>query len=224
MKFPNFQQERNLWRRGYRFVVGLDEVGRGALAGPVVGAAVVISSKIKNQNVRSKYKMQDLLKEIRDSKKLMPSKREELYKILINHPNIEWGIGRVDSRMIDKINILEATKLAMERALRKIFNFKTSIFSNDVFLILDGNFKLNLNIAQKSIIRADEKILSCAVASIIAKVYRDNLMFRYHKKYPQYGFDKHKGYGTRLHFNRLYQYGPSKIHRRSFAPIKNLQK
>jgi len=224
MKFPNFQQERNLWRRGYRFVVGLDEVGRGALAGPVVGAAVVISSKIKNQNVRSKYKMQDLLKEIKDSKKLMPSKREELYKILINHPNIEWGIGRVDSRMIDKINILEATKLAMERALRKIFNFKTSIFSNDVFLILDGNFKLHLNLPQKSIIRADEKILSCAVASIIAKVYRDNLMFRYHKKYPQYGFDKHKGYGTRLHFNRLYQYGPSKIHRRSFAPIKNLQK
>ncbi len=218
MKFANFQQEKTLWKKGYKFVIGLDEAGRGALAGPVVGAAVMIN---KDQ---MKFEMQNLLKEIKDSKKLKPQKREKLYKILINHPNIKWGIGKINSRVIDKINILEATKLAMERALRKIFNFKISIFRNDIFLILDGNFKLNLNLPQKSIIRADEKILSCAMASIIAKVYRDHLMLGYHKKYPQYGFDKHKGYGTRLHFKRLYQYGPSKIHRRTFAPVKNLQK
>ena len=181
-------------------MVGLDEVGRGALAGPVVAAAVII---IKNL----KLKIKNL--PIRDSKKLSPKKREEFYKILTKNPNIEWGIGRVSERVIDKINILEATKLAMGKAIN---NLKSKID----FLILDGNFRIKTKIPQKSIVKADEKVFSCAAASIIAKVNRDKLMMRYHKKYPQYGFDKHKGYPTRLHRLMIKKHGFCKIHRKSF--------
>jgi len=200
MKYPNFREEKKLWRRGYERVVGLDEVGRGALAGPVVAAAVII---IKNL----KLKIKNL--PIRDSKKLSPKKREEFYKILTKNPNIEWGIGRVSERVIDKINILEATKLAMGKAIN---NLKSKID----FLILDGNFRIKTKIPQKSIVKADEKVFSCAAASIIAKVNRDKLMMRYHKKYPQYGFDKHKGYPTRLHRLMIKKHGFCKIHRKSF--------
>jgi len=200
MKYPNFREEKKLWRRGYERVVGLDEVGRGPLAGPVVAAAVII---IKNL----KLKIKNL--PIRDSKKLSPKKREEFYKILTKNPNIEWGIGRVSERVIDKINILEATKLAMGKAIN---NLKSKID----FLILDGNFRIKTKIPQKSIVKADEKVFSCAAASIIAKVNRDKLMMRYHKKYPQYGFDKHKGYPTRLHRLMIKKHGFCKIHRKSF--------
>ncbi|MFC1663614.1 ribonuclease HII [Patescibacteria group bacterium] len=195
----SFKEERKLWKKGFKRVVCLDESGRGPLSGPVIACALFFQ-----QSSRSKQ-----IPKVKDSKKLTPKKREELYKILIGHPQIEWGIGRVSEKVIDKINILEATKLAMKRAVKKLKN-KPS------FLILDGNFKIDLNIPQKSIIKADNKVFSCAAASIIAKVYRDRIMKRYHKKYPQYGFDKHKGYPTKLHRARLRKYGPCKIHRKSF--------
>jgi len=210
MKYPTFQEEKRLWKKGYRYVVGLDEAGRGALSGPVVAAAVIFKkSKIKNQKSKLQFKIQNL----RDSKKLTPKKREEFYKILTNHPQIKWGIGRVSEKVIDKINILEATKLVMIKAIKKLKR-------KPDFLIIDGNFKLNLPIPQKSIIKADEKVFSVALASILAKVWRDKMMLRYHKKYPQYRFDLHKGYPTRLHLKMLKKHGPCKIHRKTFRPIR----
>ena len=206
MKYPNFYQEKKLRKIGYKNIVGLDEAGRGCLSGPVVAGAAMISLQFKNQK---------FLRKIKDSKQLSPKKREELYKVLLDHPNIKWGIGKVSEKVIDKINILEATKLAMEKAIKKL-KVKAD------FLILDGNFKLDLPVSQKSIIKADEKVMSCAMASIIAKVFRDRIMKREHKKYPQYNFAQHKGYGTKKHFKMLKKYGPCKIHRKSFNPVKNL--
>ncbi|MDP2864365.1 MAG: ribonuclease HII [bacterium] len=206
MKYPTFQEEKILWKKGYKKVVGLDEAGRGALCGPVVAAAVVIKSSFKFQILGLEY--------LKDSKKLTAKKREEFYKILTNHPQIKWGIGRVSEKVIDKINILEATKLAMIKAIKKLKR-------KPDFLIIDGNFKLNLPIPQKSIIKADEKVFSVALASIIAKVYRDRIMRRYHKKYLQYGFDKHKGYPTKQHRKMLKKHGPCQIHRKTFKPVRS---
>ena len=234
MRYPNLKEEKRLWKKGFKRVTGLDESGRGPLAGPVVAAAVLIKPI---RGIRGKFVQ---IREIKDSKKLSPKKREELYKILIKRclpggrrvgwsPTIEWGIGRVSERVIDKINILEATKLAMKKAIKnlekKLQNQKiqkTSDRGNFVlidFLILDGKMKLNIPIPQKSIIKADEKVFSCAAASILAKVTRDRIMERYHKKYPRYGFNRHKGYPTRHHFKMLKKFGPCKIHRKSFSPV-----
>lgn len=196
-----------MWEKGYKRIACLDEAGRGPLAGPVVAAAVVIKKKSNLKLLRSD------LHNIRDSKKLSPKKREEFYKILTKHPDIKWGIARVSERVIDKINILEATKLAMKRAIEKLPK-------KPDFLILDGNFKINSPILQKSVIKADEKVFSCALSSIIAKVSRDRIMRRYSKKYPKYSFDKHKGYPTKLHRKMLKKYRPCKIHRKSFRPVK----
>jgi len=202
---PIFQEEKKLWKRGFKKVACLDEAGRGPLAGPVVAAAVMVR----------KFPIADFqFSKIKDSKKLSAKQREIFYKILTKHPNIRWRIAKVSEKVIDKINILEATKLAMKKAIK---NLKT----RPDFLILDGNFKINLNIPQKSIIKADEKVFSCAAASILAKVTRDRIMQKYHKKYPKYGFDKHKGYPTKHHFRMLKKYGPCKIHRKSFRPVRD---
>ena len=197
MRHPNFREEKKLWRKGYKVVVGIDEAGRGPLAGSVVAAAVCL--------------LENSLP-VKDSKKLTPKKRKEIYEMLKQDPNIEWGIGRVSEKVIDRINILEATKLAMRRAVRNL----ERKCSNADFLLIDGNFGINLDVPQKSIIKADEKVFSCAAASIVAKVSRDKMMLRYHKKYPQYGFDKHKGYPTKLHRQIIKQCGFCKIHRKSF--------
>ena len=127
-------------------------------------------------------------------------------------------IGIVSEKIIDKINILEASKLAMEKS---ILDLKNKIQSID-FILIDGNFKIKTIIPQKSIIKGDYKVFSIATASIIAKVVRDRIMLKYHNKYPLYGFDKHKGYGTKLHFQMLKKYGPCKIHRKTFNPIPSL--
>ena len=209
----NLGKEKYLWKRGYKHVAGLDEAGRGPLAGPVVAAAVMISAKRKTQSAKLQLKAKSLLKDIKDSKKLSPKRREMLYKLLVKEPNIEWGIGRVSEKMIDKINILQATKLAMEKAVN---NLKID------YLILDGNFKIDLDIPQKPIRKGDSKVFSIAAASIIAKVTRDRIMKRYHKKYPKYGFDRHKGYATKFHRQALKKHGSCKIHRMSFRPIRLL--
>ena len=218
MRYPNLNEEKKLWKRGFKKVVGLDEAGRGPLAGLVVAAAALILKKEKKRNTTKTVLVK--LKEIKDSKKLTPKKRQELYKVLINHPWIKWGIGKASEKTIDKINILEATKLAMIRAIEKLKNKKLKID----YLIIDGNFKIESKIPQKSIIKADEKVFSCAAASIIAKVTRDRIMKRLHEKYPQYGFDRHKGYPTKYHLKMLKKYGPSIIHRKSFKPVKNMVK
>ncbi len=210
--FPNFREEKKLWKKGFKRVACLDEAGRGPLAGPVTAAAVYIIANCKLQ-----------ITNLRDSKKLTPERREELFKILTKNPAIEWGIGKVSEKVIDKINILESTKLAMVRAVKKLKR-------RPDFLILDGNFTLpvkylakagiNPNTPQRAIVKADEKVFSCSAASILAKVYRDKLMQGYHKKYPHYGFKKHKGYPTSFHFKMLKKYGPCRIHRKSFRPVK----
>lgn len=207
MKYPNFREEKKLWRKGYRRVVGIDEAGRGPLAGPVVAAAVMVKPirKIREGKFGK-------IHQIKDSKKLTPKKRKELYKILTENRVIEWGIGKVSVKVIDKINIKNAAELAMFRAVQK---FKKP----PDFLLIDGKYLKNnklKNMNHKLIIKADEKVFSCAIASIIAKVTRDSMMMRYHKKYPRYAFNRHKGYPTKLHKEKIKKYGFCKIHRKSF--------
>lgn len=210
MKHPNFREEKRLRKRGYKIVIGIDEAGRGPLAGPVFAAAVTV-----NLNNYSSIKSLKRLG-VRDSKKLTPKKREEIYEVLISHPFIEWAAGKASEKVVDRINVLEATKLAMKRAVGSL---EKKLGQKPDFLILDGRIKLDLDIGQKSIIKGDNKVFSCAAASIIAKVRRDRLMKRHDKKYPEYGFISHKGYGTKKHLAALTGLGPCKIHRKSFKPV-----
>jgi ribonuclease HII len=260
MDCPNLKEEKKLWKKGFKVVVGLDEAGRGCLAGPVVAAAIVINPKnrapnhkksqipstkfqtlsfghlkIGNWNLFGIWNLEFGNLRVKDSKKLTPKHREKLYKLITKSPFIEWGIGKVSEKVIDKINIFEATKLAMKRAIenleKKYSHGRIRIsrgqrpserFSHADFLILDGNFKIDLPIPQKAIVKADEKVLSCALASILAKVRRDKLMEKYAKKIPEYGFEKHKGYPTKFHLKMLKKYGPCKIYRKSFGPVKRI--
>ena len=223
MRCQIFQEEKKLWKKGYKIVVGIDEAGRGPLAGPVIAAAVTINSKLKTQNVKQQLKTKNLFKGIRDSKKLSLKKREEFYKIIIKNPAIEWGLGKVSEKIIDKINIKNAAELGMKRALK---NLEKKIKKRADFLIIDGNRIKNLQLTTynlKLLIKADEKVFSCALASIIAKVSRDRIMGKYHLKYPQYGFAQHKGYPTKLHLKMLKKYGHCPIYRKSFRPVAKMQ-
>lgn len=208
MLFPNFDYETKLLKSGFSRICGIDEVGRGPLAGPVVACALIIS-EAKNFSAEK-------FKKIRDSKKLSAKQREKWHRVLTESTDVKFGIGIISEKIIDKINILEATKLAMLSALKKL------AIKPD-FLLIDGNFTLEqVDLSQKAVPRGDAKIISIAAASIIAKVTRDKMMLDYHKKYPNYFFDKHKGYGTKLHFETLKKHGPCPIHRKSFEPIKSL--
>lgn len=218
---PNFDYERKLIKSGFSRICGIDEVGRGPLAGPVVACAVAIDSDL----IKSPESASWWIK-IRDSKKLSAARREKWHKFLTERAKIKWAIGIVSEKIIDEINILEATKLAMEKALKNLaatFASTRSNRSEPDFLLIDGNFTLEkFDLNQKAVPQGDEKIISVAAASIIAKVTRDRMMIEYHKKYPAYCFDKHKGYGTKLHFEMIKKHGPCPIHRRSFEPIKSL--
>ena len=181
--------------------VGIDEAGRGPLAGPVVAAAVFLAGFQETQILR-------------DSKKLSEKQRREIYNKLIRCSKVKWGIGIVSEKVIDKINILEAAKLAM---VKSVNNLKKKNKNQKIdLLIIDGKIRLALPFSQKQMVKADEKIFSCMAASIIAKVSRDRIMVNYHKKYPRYGFDRHKGYPTDLHVKVLKRYGRCAIHRKSF--------
>jgi len=206
MIMVKFTEEKRLWNKGFKRIVGIDEAGRGPLAGPVAAAAVLFNKSIDLKP----------FEKLRDSKKLSKKQRIHFYSLIIKNPKIEWGFARVSEKVIDKINILEATKLAMEKAVR---NLETKKEKAD-FLILDGNININSKTRQKAIVKADEKVLSCMAASIIAKVKRDGIMESLDEKYPQYGFKKHKGYPTYHHVKMLKKHGPCKIHRRSFYPVK----
>ncbi len=205
------QEEKRLWKKGYKYIAGIDEAGRGPLAGPVVSGAVLIFE----ENLKEVKK----IKSVKDSKKLTEKKREEVYTNLINDSRLKWGIGIVSEKVIDKINILEATKLSMIKAVKNLER-KNKIKID--YIILDGKMKINLNIDQESIIKGDDKVFSVSAASIIAKVTRDRLMFKYDKLYPVYNFKKHKGYGTREHMKKIKKNGVCKIHRKSFAPISQI--
>jgi len=205
------QEEKKLWKKGYKYVAGIDEAGRGPLAGPVVSSAVLILEK--------DFKYAKKIKSVKDSKKLSEKKREEVYPNLINSSKLKWGVGMVSEKMIDRINILEATKISMIKAIKDLEK-KNNIKVDH--LILDGKMKLDLEIDQLSIIKADDKVFSVSAASIIAKVTRDRIMIEYDKTYPAYNFKKHKGYGTKEHMKKIKKNGICKIHRKSFAPISQM--
>jgi ribonuclease HII len=205
MKYPNFKEEKKLYKKGYKMVAGIDEAGRGPLAGPVIACAITFP-----QFLIFNFKFLN----INDSKKLSAKQREEIYEALKDNPDVEWGIGRVSEKVIDKINILNATKLAMKRAVQNLSD-RTNSAKVD-FLLIDGNFGIKCPIPQKSIIKGDQKVFSVAAASIVAKVTRDRLMINYHKKYPEYCFDRHKGYPTKYHKDIIKNHGLCQIHRKTF--------
>ena len=191
--------ERRLWNKGYRQVAGVDEAGRGPLAGPIVAAAVIYPPGLK-------------IPGLNDSKKLSPNKREKIYAIL-RRKKIMAGVGKVSSKEIDALKIEKANRLAMEKAVRNL------PLPPD-FILVDGNrIGIDLPISQQRVVKGDSLCPSIAAASIIAKVTRDRIMLKYHQKYDNYGFDKHKGYGTAGHFKKLKEHGPCPIHRRSFYPL-----
>lgn len=205
MKLPKKTLERNLFKSGYQLVYAVDEVGMGCLAGPVVVCAVGITNTFYKKHHRK-------LRWLRDSKLLLPNQREKFAKELLTE-NLVYALSHAYPRTIDKLNIYQASRLAMRKAVKKI----KPQFDLKVITLIDGNKKIpGLKGEQRAIVKGDRKIFAIACASIIAKVHRDKMMIRYAKKYPGYGFEKHKGYGTKYHQAQLTALGPSKIHRRSF--------
>ncbi len=203
----NLDTEHKYFKLNYQFIAGVDEAGRGPLAGPVVAAAVLID---KNFSIDHSD-----LELVADSKSISHKKREKLFS-LIKEKALAVEISVVDNTIIDQINILQASFLAMRRAINRL-KIKAD------YILVDGKFKIpKLNKTQSAIIKGDAKVWTIAAASIIAKVSRDWIMTEMDKKYPNYGFSKHKGYGTKLHFSKIKEYGPCPIHRLSFAPCKNI--
>lgn len=194
--------EQEAYRDGFRLVAGIDEAGRGPLAGPVVASIVLFSSP-------------PLDLPIKDSKKLTPARREEL-SLLIRDRALSVGVGVSWPTEIDSINILNATFRAMEEALEGIISVGNGALPNPDMLLIDGPYKIRSPIAQKGIIRGDNLSISIAAASIIAKTSRDSIMRAYHDIFPEYNFIKNKGYGTREHLLAIKKFGPTRIHRKSF--------
>ena len=194
--------ERSFWRRGMSLVAGIDEAGRGPLAGPVVAAAVVFSEDI------DEFPYLHPLRRVDDSKILPADRREELYEIICNHA-AGVGIGRTDHHAIDEVNILNATFRAMHEAVGNL----TLVPHH---LLIDGPHFAGANIPFTTIVDGDAQSLSIAAASIIAKVTRDRMMIQFDEEYPLYGFAKHKGYATKEHLEAIRKHGLCEIHRRSF--------
>ncbi len=187
--------ESNAAAKGFINICGVDEAGRGPLAGPVCAAAVILHPG-------------QIIEGVNDSKKLSEKKREMLFDVIKNEV-LDYSIAFSTVEEIEDMNILNATMLAMKRAVEGL-NVKAD------YALIDGNRLPPLNIECEYVIKGDAKSMSIAAASILAKVSRDRLCYEYAKKYPQYGFDKHKGYGTKLHAERIREYGPCEIHRMSF--------
>jgi ribonuclease HII len=213
-----FDIENELIAKGYNFVIGIDEVGRGPLAGPVVACAAVLKSYGNNE-----IKEFDL---VRDSKMLSEKQREEIFSFI--QENFFVGTGLCDHETIDRMNILEASFLAMKKAVAELLrNMDHGAHSMEqkIMILVDGNKKIpNFSMEQRALVGGDRIVKSISAASIIAKVTRDRMMKEMHEKYPEYGFDKHKGYGTRFHVEALQKNGPCKIHRKTFEPVKTLVK
>jgi ribonuclease HII len=195
---PTEEFERAARLCGYRRIAGIDEAGRGPLAGPVVAAAVVLPVRCR-------------LSGIDDSKQLSEGERARLYAAILEHA-VGMGIGSADVGEIDRLNILEATKLAMRRAIDQLA-------PPPDYLLIDAVTLPGIGIPERPIIKGDSLSRSIAAASIIAKVTRDRLMAEYHDMFPEYDFLSHKGYGTREHLQRLARHGPCSIHRRTFTPV-----
>jgi ribonuclease HII len=207
----DLNKENSLFTAGFKLVAGIDEAGRGPLAGPVVAAAAVLRPEMATELLAGGF-----FDKLKDSKKLSAEKREEFFD-LIKENFFETAIGICDHATIDRVNIFQATFLAMKMA---IGNLKTK----PDYLLVDGKFPIpNLSLPQEAIISGDALIFSIAAASIIAKVTRDRMMAELHVQYPQYGFLRHKGYGTKEHLEALAKYGPCPIHRKTFRPVAKLK-
>ena len=199
---PTLEYEHELRQQGYQTIAGVDEVGRGPLAGPVCAAAAILPHDFHHPVLN-------------DSKKLSERQREKVYEDLINDDRVIWCYKFIEVEEIDRINILQASQKAMRLAVKGLK------LKADAALI-DGLPVPRFPVPQKSLVKGDSLSFSIAAASVIAKVKRDRLMHELAKKYPQYGFEKHKGYGTALHLEALRRHGPTPIHRRSFAPVSQL--
>ncbi len=188
--------ENELYCNGYNIIAGIDEAGRGPLAGPVVAGAVIL-------------KKGEYIEGLNDSKKISPKKREKLYDEIIQK-SLAYSLGIVDNNVIDEINILEATRLAMKKAIEGL-EIKPD------YLLIDAETHVKTDIPLKGIVKGDSLSVSIAAASILAKVTRDRMLLEFDKQYPQYEFAKHKGYGTALHIQKIGEYGLTPIHRKTFC-------
>ncbi len=205
-----FAFERDLLRQGLSWVAGVDEAGRGPLAGPVVAAAVCFPIEWVQKGIPEN------LADLNDSKQLSPARREEFFAVLTTNSQVRFGIAQVEAGRIDEINILRATHLAMSLALEQILPPPSHV-------LVDGQPVKTLRFPHTAIVKGDGLSFSIAAASVLAKVTRDRVMLEYHRQYPEYGFAEHKGYGTPRHLEALLQHGPSAIHRRSFVWQKPVQ-
>ena len=226
MQETTFEKERERRLLGHTFIVGVDEAGRGPLAGSVVAAAVALrnqdfgssASKIRDQGDAKMWSL------VRDSKKLSEKQRERIFDFIQEHFHV--GIGVINAETIDRVNILQATFLAMKSAVAELLRKYKSIHEtdgrlNEVYLLVDGNQVIpHCSYKQEAVIGGDGIVKSIAAASIIAKVTRDRMVVEYDKQYSGYGFAQHKGYGTKIHMDALRRLGPSPIHRMSFKPVQ----
>lgn len=207
MRLPHKTLERKLFKNGYRHVIGVDEVGMACLAGPVFVCAVSFNEKFYKRTHRE-------LKWLRDSKLLLPHQREKFFDSLTKEKNMKFHISYSNVKTIDQLNIYQAARSAMKRAIEKLKPGRDSI------VLVDGKGKIaGISLEQKAIVKGDRKVFAIACASILAKVARDRVMKKYAEKYPDYGFERHKGYPTKLHKAKLAEFGPCEIHRRSFARL-----
>ncbi|MBM3859161.1 MAG: ribonuclease HII [Verrucomicrobia bacterium] len=199
---PTLRYEKKAFQNGARIIAGVDEAGRGPLAGPVVAAAVVLPCEFRHRTLN-------------DSKQLREEQREEIYIELTGRSDIAWAVGISSVEIIEQYNILRATERAMYIAV-------SGLTAQPDHVLVDGHRCRAILIKQTSIIKGDCKSFSIAAASVIAKVTRDRMMLALDQSYPQYGFAKHKGYGTPEHLAAITAFGPCPIHRRTFAPIRNV--
>lgn len=204
MSKPTFKKEKELWAKGYDLVAGIDEVGRGAWAGPIVAAGVIFEKRL-------------MIKGLNDSKKLLAPKREELAEI-IKAKALAWTVQLVENGIIDEIGVGQANALVIDKVIN-------ALAPKPHYLLIDkaSVIKYKIRIPWETIIKGDSKIFSIAAASIIAKVARDEMMLKLAEKYPNYGFEEHKGYGTELHQKMIARYDICVIHRKSYKPIHQLK-
>ncbi len=203
--YPTLDEEKLLWSQGIRPLAGVDEVGRGPLAGAVVAAAVILPEQMDDL-------LQASLAQLNDSKKISPSLRQKLYTFLTEHAEVIYALGEASVLEIDELNILEASALAMRRAV-------VALKKKPAYVLVDGLPVKNFPFPQHALIGGDGCSLSIAAASVIAKVTRDRMMEELDLLFPHYGFARHRGYGTREHLENLRRYGPCQYHRRSFKPV-----
>jgi len=207
MIYPHLKYENKYWKRGCRLVAGIDEAGRGPLAGPVVAGAVIVFPGIIKE-----IRKNPLCKLIRDSKTLSFRQREKAFDLITDH--FPFGVGWSDHETVDRINIMQAAYLAMKKALSDL---KRKLDYDIEIALVDGRSVIpNITLKQENIVGGDKFVFSISAASVVAKVTRDRMMIELHEKFPEYHFDRHKGYGTKLHFEMLMKHGPCEVHRKSF--------